>query len=168
MQAQKYSIGTNIVDYLNLGTINAEAGVSVSRHFTANANFRFNNFTFNGADPSRQFQNRQQTYAVGGRYWMWHVYSGTWTGVKVQYREYNSGGILEKKTEEGDALGISFNIGYTYMLRENLNLDFSIGLWGGKKKYTVYECPKCGRIIQSGKKYFLEPNDFAISLLYIF
>ena len=34
VSAQKWSVQTNLLDYLALGTLNAEVGMSVSQHFS--------------------------------------------------------------------------------------------------------------------------------------
>ena len=100
--AQKWSMSTNLVDYVMLGTINAEGAVACSRHITADASVRINPWTFHKGDPSKQMQNRHQTYAAGIRYWPWHIYSGWWISAMAQYQEYNHGGIISPKTEEGE------------------------------------------------------------------
>ena len=43
----------------------------------------------------------------------------------------------------------------------------SIG-WGGQKAYTTFACPKCGKIEDSGRKWFVMPNDLIVSLVFIF
>lgn len=65
--AQKFSISTNLLDYACLGTLNIDASYSVSRRWSLTAGARYNPFTFNEGDPSRQFQMRQQSYCVGAR-----------------------------------------------------------------------------------------------------
>ena len=37
-----WSIGTNVVDWLNFGTMNVEASVAVARHVTVNAKYKYN------------------------------------------------------------------------------------------------------------------------------
>ena len=86
----------------------------------------------------------------------------------VQYQEYNRGGIISQRTEEGDAYGLSLSGGYSLMLHEHLNLDFGLGLWGGQKTYITYACPSCGKITGKGYKWFLTPNEIRISIAYIF
>ena len=166
--AQNYSVSTNLMDYVNLGTINGEASLALSRHFTGNATVRINPWTFHSGDAGKQMQNRHQTFAAGLRYWPWHVYSGWWVSGMAQYQEYNRGGIISPSTEEGDAFGLSIAGGYSLMIHENLNLDFGLGAWGGKKTYITYACPNCGRITDKGSKWFVMPNEIIIALQYIF
>lgn len=113
-------------------------------------------------------QNKQQAYALGARFWFWHIYSGWWIAAKMQYQEYNSGGMFSVKTEEGDRFGAGITAGYTYMIHPKLNMEFGFGLWAGMKKYVVYNCPKCGITIGSGRKGFLLPNDIIIGISYVF
>ena len=166
--AQKWSVATNIMDYVSLGTLNAEGSVATGRHITLNASARVNPWTFFEGDNGRQMQNRHQTYAAGIRYWPWHIYSGWWFSAALQYQEYNRGGIISQSTEEGDAYGISPGAGYSLMLHENLNLDFGLSFWTGQKTYITYACPSCGRITDKGSKWFIMPNEIRVAIQYIF
>ena len=166
--AQNWSVSTNAMDYVSLGTMNAEASMATGRHISINASARINPWTFHKGDPSKQMQNRQQTYAVGIRYWPWHIYSGWWMSGMAQYQEYNRGGIISATTEEGDAYGLSIGAGYSLMLHEHWNLDFGLSLWGGQKTFVTYACPSCGKINEKGAKWFFLPNDLRVSIAYIF
>lgn len=166
--AQTWSVGTNAGDWLALGTINAEAGVSVARHLTVTAGARLNPWTFRGNDPQNQVQYRQQTYNAGLRYWPWYVYSGWWLGAGGQYQEYNRGGITGRTAEEGDAWGATLSGGYTMMLHRNLNVEFGASLFGGYALYTTYACPQCGKVTDAGTKWFVIPNSLIASLIWVF
>lgn len=166
--AQDWSVSTNAMDYVSLGTLNAEVSMATGRHISINASARINPWTFHKGDPSKQMQNRQQTYAVGVRYWPWHIYSGWWMSGMTQYQEYNRGGIISATTEEGDAYGLSIGAGYSLMLHEHWNLDFGLSLWGGQKTFVTYACPSCGKITDKGAKWFFLPNDLRVSIAYIF
>lgn len=164
--AQKWSVGTDVVTWLNLGTINIEGSMAVAKEVTINAGMEVNPWTYR--HKGKQFQDRRQSYRIGARWWPWHIYSGWWFGAGVQYQEYNRGGILSPATEEGDAFGMAVSSGYTLMLNKNFNIEFGMGMWGGKTYYTSYACPKCGKITDDGEKWFLLPNDVSVSLMFIF
>ena len=166
--AQKWLVSTNIMDYASLGTLNVEGSYAPRRHISINASARVNPWTFFKGDFDRQMQNRHQTYAIGIRYWPWHIYSGWWISGMVQYQEYNRGGIISQKTEEGDAYGISPGAGYSLMLHEKLNLDFGLSFWTGQKTYVTYACPSCGKITEKGSKWFIMPNEVRVAIQYIF
>ena len=165
--AQKWAIGTNIADWVQLGTANVEGSVAVARHWSINAGVRVNPWTWH-KDDGAQLQNRQQTYSAGARWWPWYVYSGWWLGARGQYSEYNNGGIIKSETEEGDAFGAGLSAGYTLMVHQHINLEFGAGLWGGYKYYTRYACPKCGYRTDEGQKWFILPDDVFISLIWVF
>ena len=167
-EAQDFSIATNLVDYVSLGTLNAEVSAATGRHISLHAAARVNPWTFHKGDPAKQMQNRHQTYSLGMRFWPWHIYSGWWISADVQYQEYNRGGIISQKTEEGDAYGISPGAGYSLMLHEHLNLDFGLSFWAGQKTYITYACPSCGRITDKGSKWFVLPNELRVAIQYIF
>lgn len=166
--AQKFSLSTNMLDYACLGTMNLDASYSLSRRWSIVAGARYNPFTFNEGNPGRQFQYRQQSYAVGARLWPWHTMSGWWFASKLRYQEYCYGGIFSEEAEEGDRFGAGIYTGYTHMLSRHLNLEFGVGLWSGVALYRKYSCPVCGITIGKGRKYFLLPDDFMISLAYVF
>jgi Protein of unknown function (DUF3575). len=168
VRAQQWSVGTNVLGYANMGTLNMEASASVARHFTVNAAAEVNPWTFHEGDQERQRQNRSQSYAAGFRWWPWYVYSGWWLAGKLRYSEYNRGGFVSRATEEGDAFGAGVSAGYTLMLRDNLNLEVGAGLWGGYKVYTRYRCPNCGKIEEKGQKAFLAPSEALLSIIYVF
>lgn len=167
-EAQNFSVATNLVDYVSLGTLNAEVSAGIGRRISVNASARINPWTYHKGDPSKQMQNRHQTYAIGLRYWPWHIYSGWWISGYVQYQEYNRGGIVSQRTEEGDAYGISPGAGYSLMVHEKLNIDFGLSFWAGQKTYITYACPSCGRITDKGSKWFIMPNEIKVALQYIF
>ena len=167
VSAQKWSVGVNAADMLDLMTIDIEGSYAPIDHLTINLGAEVNPWIFNKG-KSNQIQNRKQTYNAGVRYWWNKVYSGWWTGAGIQYREYNHGGIIGNETEEGDSYGIELNGGYSLTLAEHFNMEFGLGLWGGYKTYTAYACPQCGKVTDSGNKWFLMPNDLIIGLVWTF
>ncbi len=168
LHAQQVSVATNAVDYLNLGALNGEVAVSLGRHLSLAAGAVYNPWSY-GSEEKGYLQNRQRNFSLGMRYWPWHTYSGWWFSLKGQYREYNRGGLFgNQKSEEGDAWGSGLSVGYALMLSRHLNLDFGLGAWAGTTAYTTYACPRCGRILASGNKVFLQPDDMRASIVYIF
>ena len=165
--AQRFSVGTNMVDWMSLGTINAEASVAVAQHFSIHVGAELNPWTFAAGDQQKQFEARQNSYWGGLRYWPWHVYSGWWWGGDIRYSIYNIGGIIKRETEEGDAYGVGAYGGYSIMLSHMWNLDLGFGFWGGYKKYTTYLCPLCGAVTDKGEKAFILPDArIAIQLIF--
>ena len=78
--AQSYSLGTNVVEWANLGTVNAEAGVALARRASLHAGVRYNPWTFRKGNPEdrftdpdgdseRQFENRKRAFSLSVRYW---------------------------------------------------------------------------------------------------
>ena len=166
-EAQRFSIGTNAIDWLTLGTINADASVAVSQHVSLQVGTELNPWTWSAGDQEKQFQTRQNSYWAGVRYWPWHVYSGWWWGGDFRYTVYNVGGIIKRDTVEGDAYGLGAYGGYSIMLDAYWNLDLGVGFWGGWTKYTSYSCPLCGVRTDEGTKMFLIP-DVRVAIQFIF
>lgn len=165
---QSVSISTNAVGYADFGTLNMEASVSVARQWTLNAGVKYNPFMFKAGADNHDLSNRQRLFAAGARFWPWHVFSGWWFAGKLQYQEYNVGGITSPQTQEGDRYGIGATVGYTYMLGEHFNIEFGIGGWAGADFFKRYECPVCGLTIGEGRRAFLLPNDILVAFSYIF
>lgn len=164
--AQNASVSTNVFGYADLLTINAEASYAFARHWTANAGFQYNPWSFKG--DWGEARNERRTISAGARYWPWNIYSGWWISGKAAWEEYNRGGFRSPETEEGDAIGVGVSAGYSLMLHRNINLDFGMGLWGGHKKYTVYKCPTCGKVVDQGEKTFFLPSDVQLSVVFTF
>ena len=165
--AQRWSIATNVVDYINMGTLNIESSVAIAQHYSFAAGVRYNPWTLHYGKKDMQFENRKKCLYAGLRYWPWHIYSGWWTGLQLQYQEYNRGGAFIRQAEEGDAYGLGLSIGYTLMIHKSFNIEFGAGAWAGAAAYTAYSCPYCGKIIEQGNKFFIWPNNVMVSLVYI-
>ena len=160
-------VGQNIADYLFLGTLNADLQYSVRRSWTLGLGARYNGWTWRHRQDT-QFESRRQNYYFAARWWPWYTYSGWWLGAKLQYQEYNRGGLLGPETEEGDAFGLGFGGGYAVHVNRWLNVDFGMYGWGGMTKYVTYACPYCGERIDAGRKAFLLPDELRVALQIIF
>lgn len=168
-RAQEVSVAANVLDALNLGTMNVEATMGMSRHWSASLGLRYNPFTFPGREGvADTMQSRQRTAALGVRYWPWHILSGWWLAGKVQYQEYNVGGLTEAETNEGERVGAGLTGGYTYMISPHFNVEAGAGFWSGHDRFTTYACPECGRKLDSGEKTFFLANDIILGLVYVF
>ncbi len=165
-RAQRWSLATNLLDYLNFGTLNAEVGVSVHKHWTLSLSGRYNPFYFDF--PSRPMVNKKASGAIGARYWPFFVYSGFYYGFGAQYMMFRSGGILSETTREGTAVGGTFDIGYSLMISKHLNIEFGIGIWAGASEYKKYDAPRCGKKLKEVTEPFIVPNKLQINLLFNF
>lgn len=166
--AQKFQVSTNAIGWASLGTANVQLDYAVGRKWTVGLDARYNPFSFKRKGDWDRMQLKQRSLSAMARWWPWHVYSGWWVAGKFKWQEYNMGGIVSARTEEGNRFGAGISAGYTMMLGEHWNVEFGAGLWGGLKKYKVYACPKCGLKLEDGNKTFIMPNDVAISFAYVF
>lgn len=167
LSAQNLSVSTNIADWADLGTINADMSYSIARHWSIGAGAQYNPFRFT-RDTGDVVQDKRQSYSFLTRFWPWHVYSGWFIGGKVQYQEFNRGGLDSPEAREGDRYGTGFSTGYAKMLGSHVNLELGLSAWMGREKYTVYSCPVCGTVVDKGEKNFLLPDSLILSLAYIF
>lgn len=159
--AQNMYVATNLLDYLNLGTINAEFGLNPLPKWSFYAKGRYNPFTFN---INGQRHNRVAGVALGARYWFWYTNSGWFLNSHIGGSLYNTAGILNEYAYEGAAGSLTFGGGYSLMLNGRWNLDFGLGIQGGGASYTRYSCPKCGKVEGKGKKIFVVPSNLMVQL----
>lgn len=164
---QKWQLGTNAVGWAAFGTMNIQMEYALGKSWTLGLQGKYNPFEYKKSDES-QMQFKQRSAAAYARWWPWHVYSGWWLCPRIMWQEYNTGGILDQKTEQGQRVGAGISAGYTYMLAKHWNIEFGLGLWGGAKFYTLYSCPRCGDILSSGVGSFILPNDFVVGVSYVF
>lgn len=165
---QEFAVSSNILQYANMLTLNAEASISVSKHFSFDAGALYNPFKFKAGEDRHQINRRQRAFYGGVRYWPWHVYSGWWMAERGQYQEYNFGGIAKLETNEGDRYGAGLSLGYSYMLTPFLNIEMGAGFWSGVDRYRVYACPVCGETLKEGKKFFILPDNILLALSFLF
>jgi len=164
--SQELSLSTNLVEYANLGTLNMGFSYGFARHWSTDAELKYNPFTYGDGDGIKF--NRQQTLSAGVRFWPWHIFSGWWLSGHARYQEYATGGVYSAESSEGDRFGAAIAAGYSLLLTPHLNLDFGLGVWGGYEYYTTYSCPRCGKRLDSGEKYFLLPSDLLLTLAFVF
>jgi hypothetical protein len=161
LRAQKFSISVNLLECARLGTLNLDASYAVGRHWSVTAGARYNPFTFSAND---NLQNRTAAVAAGAKYWFWYANSGWFLNGHAGYGIYNTGGILSEHAYEGNAAFITVGCGYALMLGKKWNLDFGMGVQAGVTSYTKYSCPRCGRIMDRGKKMYLFPSNIMVQL----
>lgn len=169
LNAQQFVVNTNLLEWANLITMNVNAGMAVSRHWSLGLGVKYNPFYFTkGEDDFSRMQNKQLSGSIYAKYWPWHVYSGLWASTQLRYQQYNFGGVFSEKTTEGVRMGMGLSVGYTYMINSHFNIDFGVGLWAGYDDYIQYKCPVCGITIDKGNRFFLRPNDIIIAISYVF
>ena len=168
-RATPVSLSTDIVDWANFGTINLEAGAGLGRHLSVTAGAKYNPWSFKTQKLGLQLYNKQTTAYAGLRYWPWYVFSGWWIGAQTQYTQYAETGIWRHALDTGSAVGGGLSLGYTLMLHEKLNLEFGAGAWAGRRyKHTLYCCPECMYVRESGPSNFIALNDISVALMYVF
>lgn len=168
LSAQKLQISANTLGLMCLGTLNGEVNYAVSQHWSVGMSGKYNPFSYSMSEGQRQFQLRQRSLAAVARWWPWHIYSGWWVSGRLQWQEYNMGGFVSARTEEGQRYGGGVTAGYSHMISEHFNVELGLGVWGGFKQYTVYACPTCGRKLEEGQKAFIMPSDFIVAISYVF
>ena len=156
--AREWSVSTNALSWLNMGTINAEGACSINDNWSINTGFAVNPWQMN-TPTYVNLRNRQYGGFVGARYWPWHVFSEWWVGAKVQYKNFEQVGLLTSDMKKGDAVGAGVSAGYSLMISDSFNIDFGVGVWGGH----IFNFNDADR---SGNFIFLD--NISVSIAYIF
>lgn len=177
----RWAVSTNVADWGWYATPNVNAQWAVARHVSAEAEAKYNNWTFKDSSPTARNRQARQEYSLGARWWPWYVYSGWWAGAGAQYQEYSRRPMNHSdRKEEGDAYGVYVSGGYALQIKPWLNLDFGLGFWTGAKSYKLYQdskqaCPTCGKRIDKddlddspSHKGFILPDELKISLMFVF
>ena len=168
-ESKNVAVSTNVFDWGDFGTINAEVDYAVSRYITLQADLKYNPWEFKSGNQNiKAVYNKQMSAAIGVRYWPWYVFSGWWICGKVQYTDYSITGVWRPALDTGKALGAGLSAGYTFMLTKNLNLEVGAGFWGGGLlQHAVYHSPG-GDLREQGPKGFIAVNDIKISVQWLF
>lgn len=155
---QKFAISTNIIDYLDRGTINLGVSLALSRHFSGELQYRNNPFKHGSGDDI--VLNQKTVYSIGARYWPWICFSGWWIKGAVQAENYVRQNyitaIYGDELKRGTGFGASIGGGYSLMLSKSFNIDLGADIWGGIDTTS------------SGNKAFILPNNLYLCIAYVF
>lgn len=144
-----WALSTNLVEMIAQSAVNLELMYSVSQHFTMDGIFRY------GFQDTTPYDQRER-FALGARWWPWHVYSGFWVRGLVQAEYYNRDGI-SARDGAGQAYGLSLSGGYSLMLTKWLDLDLGAGVWGGREGLPG-----------GAHQWFVEPELISVGLMFVF
>lgn len=159
----QYSVGTNLLNWAYFGTANLEFNASLNNHFSVFAGGKYNGFKFETKAYKEIFNNQITGYA-GIKWWPWFVNTGWWVGIKGQYSDFSTAGIMSSYMKEGVAVGGGLSGGYTFMMGRRFNLDLGIGVWGGTYlEYSDYEKPE-----SSKPGMFVKLDNIIVSFTYFF
>lgn len=177
--AQNLTLSTNLLDWLNLGTMNGDMTISVARRWSLGVNAEYNPWTYKWAGDDAWVYNRHRTFGLYTEFWPWYVNAGWALKVGAQYKEYAAGGFpffsvnygdrfgRIPLVEEGEAVGGGLAAKYSLLLSRNWSVEFSAGAWAGWKRFTRYGCPNCGRRLEEGEKFFVAPYDVAVRFVFV-
>ena len=172
--AQKWSLGTNLVDYVNFGTLNLEGQVALSRHVTLDLQTRQNPFIYNKDNRDDRIFSCRQEYFAGVKIWPWASFSGWWFKTGAQWQEYSREGLemifpfADGYSREGCAAGLVVGAGWSHMISKCINFDLGIEGWGGYERYNGMKITDGPLHFREGERLFLLPNNVTIGFSFIF
>ena len=164
--AQNYSVSTNLAGWMEMGSVNAEAGMPVAKNWSIYLQGEYNPFHYDMWGRRRQYKHLE--FSTGAKFWPWYVNSGWFLSGYVNWIKYSFGGVIDRKSYEGNAVGLTVGGGYALMLSKGLNLEMGLGAFAGATNYTRYSCIKCGKIEAKKKKIIVAPNNVIIQLTMLF
>lgn len=166
-RAQKVTIGTNALEWADFASANVEVGLGLSQHYSMEAGGECSPWKFK-TSKGYDIWHQRQTAFLGIRWWPWYVFSGWSVGAKVQYGRSSTTGVWRAALEECRSIGGGVSLRYTIMLSKHFNLDLGAGFWGGRHlKYTVYDCPRCMDVRESGPRCFIGLDDVRVSINFV-
>lgn len=160
------SIGTNIVEIVNLGGMNTNVGVGISRHWSGHLWGSYNPWNWHKGDNLHY--NKKLHLKGGARWWSWYLFSGWYVGGAIDYEIYNRKLFHKDVLQQGSSIGGCIEFGYALMLEEHLNIEFGWGIRCGVTDFRKYRNIPCGELLDRGKKGYILPDTITISLTYIF
>ena len=167
-RAHNFSLSTNMVDWANFGTVNLDAGMSLSRHFTISAGCKYNPWKFE-TKSGMPLMNNQITAYFGTRYWPFYTYTGWWLGARLRYTDFAQTGVLRPKYFSGKSIGAGLSAGYTWMLAKHLRIELGAGFWGGRHlEYEQYRTSANMILDDHGPRNFISVDELSLTLVYVF
>lgn len=179
LRGQQFSVSTNIAEWANLGTMNADAGMSVSRHFSVHVGVRINPWTFGTSDPEdsykqitdenkKMFSQGKECVSLSVRYWPWYVFSGWWLRAKAQFSNYDRGGLFRPERHQGWGAGLGLGVGYSWMFNDRWNLEFGVAGWGGWCSERTWPKMNSQDKVEPVGRWFILPDEVVIGVSYVF
>lgn len=178
--AQSIAVSTNVVDWCDFVTMNVEAGLPFSKHFSVHAQIKVNPWVWGIKEGKAAYEDivdletagflkKKTQVGLSLRYWPWYVFSGFWVKAKAQFSSYDRGGkFLGQQRCIGDAVGLGLGAGYTYMLSHNWNIEFGAGAWGGMVSESVRENVVTPRGPDPAWRGFFLLDEVVVAFVYVF
>ena len=168
----RLALGANLFDLLDLGTMNVDVDMPVSRHFSLIAGTLINPWQLTRIKPASYsyiIQDKKFAFYAGARYWPWFSLSGFWVECRAQAGSYKSSGLWRTSVDSGHYLGFGASIGYATMISSNWNFEVGAGIMGAYSyDYTLYGTYKCEEILEQGEKWMAMPCNCKLAFYYIF
>ena len=180
MNAQKVALKTNLL-YDATATANLGVEVRLAKQITLDLSG-----SYAGWDIDKQKNQKMRHYMIQPeiRFWTCESFNGHFFGLHGHYGMYNmSGGNwfvdnmkhlsnlskLDTKNSryEGTAAGAGVSYGYSWIIANRLNLDFTLGMGYAYLDYDRYGAPKCSPLLGSDTKHYFGITKVGVSLVFI-
>lgn len=116
------------------------------------------------------------------RYWFCEALGGHFLAGHLIGGEYNVGSLplpdnfmgtdfknLRDNRYQGWFAGVGVGYGYTWLLHKHWSIEAEIGAGYIYSRYDRYECPGCGRKVESGRHHnYFGITKAAVNLIYVF
>lgn len=157
------AISTNLVDWVDLATVNFSIEYAFARHWSADIVYGYNGWDF----KQGALKDKRRSVSVGVRYWPWYSYSGAWVRPFLGAESSDAAGLPVKFLNGTcDRFGAGFSAGYSLMLSRHLNLDFGVGFWGGMR-HNLESAASQTASPAAAWGGFIAPKDIRISLMFV-
>lgn len=161
-KAQFYSASANMATLLT-GTVDVDASMALNRNWSLHTSLSVN--------PWRVEQFRIQHLMVHPqvRWWTTESYRGFFVGAHTLFAGYHFGvpKYMTKKYK-GVAWGAGLDIGYSWPISTQWNIEAQLGGGWVYADYNILECRNCGEVLGSEQKHLFLPTKAGISIVYLF
>ncbi len=171
-----FALKTNLL-YDALLNANIGAEMRVAPKWSVDLSGQVNFWTL-----SRQRKWKNWMVQPEARYWLCEAMGGHFFAAHLIGGEYNVGSLslpdnfmgtdfknLRDNRYQGWFAGAGIGYGYTWLLHKHWSLEAEIGAGWIYSRYDRYECPGCGRKVESNKTHnYFGVTKAAVNLIYVF
>lgn len=175
-QPQDFALKTNLL-YDALLNANIGGEMTVAPRWSVDLSGQVNFWTLGDKRKWKNWMVQPEA-----RYWLCEALTGHFFAAHLIGGEYNVGSLdlpdnflgtdfknLRDNRYQGWFAGVGVGYGYTWMLHKHWSLEAEIGAGYIFSRYDRFECPGCGRKVESNKTHnYFGITKAAVNLIYVF
>ncbi|MCF0172629.1 MAG: DUF3575 domain-containing protein [Bacteroidales bacterium] len=163
------AISSNIMSWLNLATLNAEAQYLVDGTTSVKAGVKYNPFSYGSCSRCgrKGVQEKFLTPSVGIVRWLDAPFTGPYATVGALFSTYNVWNVLSEKSFQGRLGGITAGGGYYWGISRQWRASLGLEIMAFYHNTSYYDAPRCGMPLGSRRGVSAFPSDIRLGVSYI-